>query len=114
MAIWADPLERMSMLSDYFEFLLLFFVVEPVPPPMFAFFLAARLLRRLAAGFFSPEFDVIAVFFGFAGGFAFLFCAANALVPARANANTALIRILFIIVLRRIFSWQTDVRQVVT
>jgi hypothetical protein len=34
---------------------------------------------------------------------AFLFCVANADVPARANANTTVIRILFIIVLRRFF-----------
>jgi hypothetical protein len=34
---------------------------------------------------------------------AFLFCDANAVVPASANAKTALISILFIIVLRRFF-----------
>src|SRR5882762_9339388 len=61
--------------------------------------------------FLVLESDIVAgVFFvtaGFAGaGFGaglFLFCAANAVVPARAKANTALIRILFIFVLRRFF-----------
>jgi len=75
-----------------------FLLALPLPLPF---------LWRLVFPFVPPVFDAIAVLVVLvAAGFfppAFLFCAANTDVPARANTITALIRILFIIVLRRIF-----------
>lgn len=96
----------MVLLRDYYFLLFLGFallVLEAfMEPPALRCFLWCRFLEP---PFFAPMFPV-AVAAGFAAGFlppAFLFCAANADVPARANAKTTLIRILFIIVLRRIF-----------
>ena len=83
-------------------FLAVGFLAAPVMvPPAFelAIGLAACFLRFLAAGFFSPVFDVVAAAVVFAAGFfagAFLFCAANAVVPASAKAKTILITIRFI------------------
>ena len=71
-----------------------------MPPLLFLW----RFLCFLAAAFIVPVLGAAAAA-GFAAGFlgAFLFCAANADVPARAKAKTALIRIRFIIVLREKF-----------
>jgi hypothetical protein len=102
----------MSGAASNYIFLFFAFGLAFIVPPIFeldaaAFAFAFAFLFRLAFGlaFIVPVFDAIAVLLVLAAGFlaAFLFCAANALVPARARANTTLIRILFIIVLRRSF-----------
>src|SRR6185295_6346472 len=72
-----------------------------IVPPLFLWW---RFLCFLGAAFIVPVLGAAAAGAALAAGFfAFLFCAANADVPARAKVKTAVIRIRFIIVLREKF-----------
>jgi hypothetical protein len=105
----ANPLDKVIESRRYYLFELPFLAAGFLGVIVALAFALAFLAERFLRFFFGAGVFIVAsagaAAAGFAAGFfaTFLFCAANALVPARARAKTALIRILFIIVLRRFF-----------